>query len=108
MISIDELLCPVSVSISAPSENRLEMSRLMAAAVVSPSFCRLLLEDPGQALEDGYQGETFLLSDAERYLILSIHARSLPDLADQVVRARELGLDSQGMIFTQSPLSVGV
>ena len=107
MITTDDLQCPVSITISSPAEDHLEMSRLLAAAVVSPSFCRLLLVDPQQAIENGYQGETFLLSDADRYLILSIHADSLPDLARQVVQAREMDLHPRLSYFAQAPVSIG-
>lgn len=66
--------------------DRLELSRLMAAAVINPKFCRLLLEDPGLALEAGFQGETFSFSGEERDLIMSIRAESLADLAGQLAR----------------------
>jgi hypothetical protein len=68
------------------SGNRLELSRLLAAAVVNPKFCHLLLEDPELALETGFQGETFSFTDEERDLVKSIRADSLAGLASQLVR----------------------
>lgn len=62
-----------------------EMCRLLAAAVVSPEFRRLLLTDAAQALENGYNGTSFGLSAGEQALILSIHANSLADFAAQLV-----------------------
>jgi hypothetical protein len=59
----------------------MELSRLLAAAVISPRFCDLLLKDPQAALERGYQGETFCFSQGQRDLILSIRSDSLADLA---------------------------
>jgi hypothetical protein len=68
------------------SSNRLELSRLLAAAVVNPKFCHLLLEDPELALETGFQGETFSFTDEERDLVKSIRADSLAGLANQLTR----------------------
>ena len=75
----------ISLVIQDISLNRLEMSRLMAAAVVNQQFCHLLLEDPEQALDIGYQGERFIFTKQERDLILSIRSDSLADLADKLV-----------------------
>lgn len=63
------------------------LSRVFAAAVVSRQFCQMLLQDPQTALQNGYLGESFKLSDQERDLIVSIRAVSLSDLARQVNRA---------------------
>lgn len=73
-----------SLLVPQPLEEHGELDRLLAAAVVSPRFCRLLLEDPARALEEGYQGEEFLLSDQELALFQSIRADSLADFADQL------------------------
>lgn len=61
------------------------LSRVFAAAVVSRQFCQMLLDDPRMALQHGYLGETFKLSDRERDLLISIRAESLSDLARQLV-----------------------
>jgi hypothetical protein len=68
-------------------ENHLELCRLLAAAVVDPNFCRLLLARPDLALADGYRGETFLFDEQERALLVSIRTDSLPELAWQIDRA---------------------
>ena len=62
------------------------LSSLFAAAVVSRSFCQLLLSNPEQALMQGYMGKGFALSPEDSALIVSINAHSLPDLAQQVVQ----------------------
>lgn len=72
---------PVCLVVCKSSEDRLELSRLLAAAVVNPAFASLLLDDPETALQQGYQDEAFLLSEEERTLILSIRVDSLPQLA---------------------------
>ncbi len=77
----------VSLVLRGSAVNRLELSRLMAAAVINQEFCQLLLQDPGLALCNGFQGETFLFTKEERDLILSIRADSLPELADQLIRS---------------------
>jgi len=62
------------------------LSSLFAAAVVSRSFCQMLLCDPEQAIKQGYMGKRFALSPEDASLIVSINAQSLPDLAQQVVQ----------------------
>jgi hypothetical protein len=62
-----------------------EVTRLLAAAIVNRQFRHLLLSDPIQALNRGYQGEKFIFSRNERDLIFSIQANSLQELAEQLV-----------------------
>lgn len=69
-----------------PANVHAGLSTLFAAAVVSRSFCQLLLSDPEQALRRGYMGKDFALSPEDASLIVSINAQSLPDLARQVVQ----------------------
>jgi hypothetical protein len=103
MITTKELECPMSIMVSPAPEDHLELSRLLAAAVVSPTFCNLLLVDPKLAIENGYQGETFLLSDEERYLLLFIHAETLTDLTQQITQAFGMDLNTQSYSFAQAP-----
>jgi hypothetical protein len=63
---------------------RREISRLISAAVISKTFCQLLLSNPGKALDYGFQGETFFLNSVEKNKILSIKANSLADFAAQL------------------------
>jgi hypothetical protein len=77
---------PISLITRSLSDGRLELSRLLAAAVINPDFCHLLLNDPEVALERGFQGEDFLFTEEERALIVSIRAASLTDLANQLAR----------------------
>jgi hypothetical protein len=69
-----------------PTSDRAGISNVFAAAVVSRSFCKMLLSDPDQALKEGYMGQKFGLSPEDSALIVSIRAASLPDLARQVVQ----------------------
>jgi hypothetical protein len=75
---------PISLVTRNLSDGLLELSRLMAAAVINPEFCRLLLDDPELALQGGFQGEDFFFTEDESRLILSIRADSLSGLADQL------------------------
>ena len=63
------------------------LSKLFEAAVINRQFCQLLLSQPEAALRQGYLGNTFDLTSEEQALIISIQARSLPDLAQQVTTA---------------------
>jgi hypothetical protein len=65
------------------------ISRLISAAVVDSSFRKLLLSKPGKAMDAGYLGEMFELTEYDRALILSIQASTLSDLAAQLVRLQE-------------------
>ena len=62
-----------------------EVGRLLAAAVVNRQFRHLLLNDPVQALDMGYQGEEFNFTKNEYDLIFSVQAQSLSELAGQLV-----------------------
>ena len=84
MFSVNTL--PITLAVPETVGESLELCRLLAAATVSPHFENLLLNDPRQALEQGYEDESFLLSPGERELILSLHAPSLAELAGILVR----------------------
>ena len=81
-----------------------EISRLLAAAVVSHKFNHLLLNDPRAALASGYNGESFQLSPEETKLVMSINASSLQDFAAQLVAKTESRLmqDAGGDERTQN------
>jgi len=63
------------------------LNRVLAAAVMSPKFCHLLLENPSLAVQTGFQGEAFSLTTEETALMLSIRANSLTELAQQLACA---------------------
>ena len=79
----------ISLALPETHSDRLELSRLMAAAIISPKFCNLLLKDPDMAIQTGYQDEKFSFSKGGRDLIRSIRTDSLPGLADQLSRTFE-------------------
>jgi len=79
---ITSFIHPPSLQVAVTPVRRTNgLSRVFAAAVVNRQFCQMLLQDPTHALQNGYMGETFPLSDEERGLLVSIQAESLPDLA---------------------------
>jgi hypothetical protein len=70
--------------VAETSRNLVGLSKLFEAAVVNRQFCQLLLSRPETALQQGYLGNSFDLTLEEQSLIVSIQAKSLPDLAQQV------------------------
>ncbi|MFH2102579.1 MAG: hypothetical protein ABIJ39_04395 [Chloroflexota bacterium] len=86
MLNIETLHRRQTLVVLEFPQDHLELCRLLAAAVVNRSFCQLLLEDPEIAIQRGYQGESFLLNDEERALLLAIRADSLTDLARQIAQ----------------------
>ena len=65
------------------------LNSVFAAAVVNRSFREALLRDPEAALDQGYLGKGFSLSQQETSLILSLNATSLADLARQIISISE-------------------
>ena len=80
---------PVIIS-TQPKGPHPEVTRLLAAAIVNRQFRHLLLNDPVQALDGGYQGEEFIFTRSERDLISSIQAKSLSELARELVSSLEI------------------
>jgi hypothetical protein len=68
-----------------PLNTHAGISSVFAAAVVSRNFCQMLLNNPEQAIKQGYMGKSFALSPEDTSLIISIDAQSLADLAQKVV-----------------------
>jgi hypothetical protein len=62
------------------------LSSVFAAAVVNHNFREMLLKEPEKALKQGYLGKSFALSQEDASLIISLNAKSLSDLANQVVQ----------------------
>lgn len=67
------------------SDFEAEVGRLLAAAVINRNFRQTLLTNRSKAL-NGYRNERFHFSKAEQALILSIRAKTLEELADQLNR----------------------
>lgn len=76
-----------AVHVSKPVSARTGLHRLFAAAVVSDQFRQTLLNKPGEALANGYLGQTFTLTDREKLILETIRADTLTDLAQKVNRA---------------------
>jgi hypothetical protein len=77
---------PLMVTVQPES---VEMSKVIAAAIVDEKFRHLLLADPVAALKGGYHGQTFNLGSEEVEFILSVQAVSLADFASQWVKHKE-------------------
>jgi hypothetical protein len=78
---------PASFGYHKPVSTRTGLHRLFAAAVVNDQFRETLLNQPEEALANGYLGQTFTLTDQERMILKSIRAETLTDLAQKVNRA---------------------
>ena len=63
------------------------LHRLFAAAVVNNQFRETLLREPETALANGYLGQPFVLSDQEKFILKSVRAQNLADLAQKVNKA---------------------
>ena len=58
--------------------------RAFAAAVVDKSFERDFVKNPLEAIETGFLGETFEITDDEKKIFESMRAHSLTDLASVI------------------------
>ena len=57
------------------------ITRLLIAAAINPRFCTALLTDPQHALQAGFGGEGFPLTQTARDSLVSIRASTLPEFA---------------------------
>jgi len=58
-----------------------EFSRILSAAVVNKKFRKLLLSNPGLAIQNGYAGEAFNLGKEETEWITAIKVSNLEEFA---------------------------
>jgi len=86
MLSLDASPA-VSFEYRAPVAQRSGLHRLFAAAIVSSQFREKLLLEPDLALENGYLGQTFSLTDQEKVIVTTVHAKNLTDFAQKVNQA---------------------
>lgn len=66
------------------TDNKMEYSRILTAAVISAQFRQLLLTNPAKAIATGFAGEAFNLDTEECNRLSSIRASSLADFASQL------------------------
>jgi hypothetical protein len=62
-----------------PSNDTDSIARLLVAAAINPRFCAALLTDPQQAVQTGFGGEDFPLSQTALDRLVSIRASTLPE-----------------------------
>ena len=72
-----------------------ELNRLVTAAVVSQSFCELLLHNPSEAISVGYDDEAFLITAEEQDLVVSIQAVTLQEFVMQFLDLTQSGSESK-------------
>jgi hypothetical protein len=68
---------------------------VLSTALINETFRELLLTDPERALDEGYLGEPFHLTLADRQRILAIQADSLEELAAQIAQLYTESQDTQ-------------
>lgn len=68
----------------ATIQNPREWNRLLSAAIVNPTFCKQLLQDPSRAIAGGYHGQQFALTPEEISLVSGVKANGLQDLAAHI------------------------
>jgi hypothetical protein len=68
-----------------------EYSRILTAAVINNQFRKLLLANPGKAIETGYAGETFYLAREEKKRVAAIRATTLAEFASQLSQVLDTG-----------------
>lgn len=61
------------------SKDTNSITRLLIAAAINPRFCTALLTDPQRALQAGFGGESFPLSQTTVDRLVSIRASTLPE-----------------------------
>ncbi len=63
------------------------IARLLVAAAINPKFCAALLTDPQRALQAGFGGEGFPLSQATLNRLALIRASTLPEFVFKLNKA---------------------
>lgn len=58
--------------------------RLLTAAAISPRFCATLLDDPDRAIQNGFGGEQFHLSESIRIQLVSIRVATLAEFIQRL------------------------
>jgi hypothetical protein len=84
MLMIETPVTTVIKQTGSPPSND-ELNRVLCAAVISKSFCNMLLANPEIAVTSGYQGETFNLNPEDQSWLYSIRPANLIDLAANMV-----------------------
>ncbi len=83
------LVQPLDV-VLAPSNDAPTLNRLFAAAAISSRFCSVLLTDPKLALQAGFGGELFPLSERTYKVLTTIRARDLTEFVQKLNEKRLL------------------
>ena len=73
-----------SIAITDSAKDVASINRLLVAAAISPRFRSVLLADPGKALNAGFGGEQFPLSQPVREKLISIQAATMPDFVHKL------------------------
>ena len=58
--------------------------RMLTAAAISPRFCAALLDNPARAVQKGFGGEQFPLSESTVFQLSSIRVATLPEFIQRL------------------------
>ncbi len=65
---------------------QVEFGRLIHAAIISPSFRKQLLSDPGPSIDNGFSGESFQIPKEIKNKIHHIRACNLEEFSAQLLK----------------------
>ena len=63
-----------------------DLDRLVCAGVVDEQFRARLVRDPRQAIDEGFYGEVFHLTEEERTLLANIRASDFDEFVREIAR----------------------
>jgi len=63
-----------------------EISKIISAAVINTDFRESLLADPARAINDGYHGQMFYLTNEEKAWINSIKVSAISEFAKKILQ----------------------
>ena len=63
-----------------------DLDRLVCAGVVDQQFRALLVRDPLHAVEEGFYGEEFHLTEEEQMLLANIHTNDFDEWVREIAR----------------------
>lgn len=83
------------------------LNQLLAAAVISERFRKMLLHHPARAIAAGYADFTFSLTSEEQALVVGIRAERLEDFAAAVYRWISTNGRDRSLVVAGQPLGAG-
>ena len=83
------------------------LNQMLAAAVISERFRKMLLHHPARAIAAGYADFTFSLTSEEQALVVGVRAERLEDFAAEVYRWVLTNGRDRSLVVAGQPLGAG-